>query len=253
MYEMNFKVLFIILAYALSMQGATRMAKETVSVGEQQSVALPDSILRILTSNALLIDSLEKQNSALKDLLKGSQKEADNRQMEISILKDKIIELEETKIKRIEASNDSLQRWLVTVASNFLYIPYEGYSIEKIAIPAFLATKGTPAYQRSVDKLPLLQNYKDDMSSLIGFLRSSEEEYAWCVGEKMRADKANEQLDKLSLLPMYSRYSTYADWKNTFLGKEIISIQKLLKFPAKETPEQLSTIRKKLEKILNNE
>lgn len=250
---MKFKILFLILAYALSIQGTTRKAADTLSVDEQQSVAIPDSILRILTSNARLIDSLENQNSTLKDLLKDSQKEADNKQMEISILKDKITELEETKIKHIEASNDSLQRWLVTVASNFLYIPYEEYSIEKIAVPAFLATKGTPAYHRSVDKLPLLQNYKDDMSSLIDFLRISEEEYAWCVGEKMRADKANEQLGKLSLLTMYSRYSTYKDWKNTFLGKEIISIQNKLKAPTKETPEQLSKIRKKLERVLNNE
>lgn len=250
---MKFKILFLILAYALSIQGATRMASDTISVGEQKLVALPDSILPILTSNARLIDSLENQNSALKALLKDSQKETDNKQTEISILKDKITEMEETRIKRIEASNDSLQRWLVTVASNFLYIPYEEYNIEKIAVPAFMATKGTPAYNRSVDKLTLLQNYKNDMSSLIDFLRSSEDEYAWCVGEKMRSDKANEQLGKLSLLPMYSRYSTYADWKNTFLGKEIVWIKKLLEYPTKETPEQLSSIRKRLEKILNNE
>lgn len=224
---------------------------DTIAMHVAQSVYLPDSIVRTLANNVVVIDSLTSENKALKGLLKDSQKETEAKEREISTLNRKIDDLQNVIIKRLEASNDTLQRRLISMASNFLYIPYDEYSIEEIAIPAFLATKGTPAYTRYQNRLPLLQNYRDDISSLVTFLVQAEKDIA--IGlTKLREDKAKEHLSNIQTLPLYLRYSSYDDWQNTYLGNLICSIQKYLQIPTEKTSAQLKTIRTKLELLLNS-
>jgi hypothetical protein len=137
------------------------------------------------------------------------------------------------------------------MASNFLYIPYEAYSIDEIAIPAFKATNGSKAYSKYQNRLPLLINYKTDVQSLIEYLAKAEKDLS--IGlTKLRNDKAVEHLNILEALPLYTRYSTYNDWKNTYLGTQIIEIQKQLKTPSEKTSTQLKNIRVKLENLLMN-
>ena len=68
----------------------------------------------------------------------------------------------------------------------------------------------------------------------------------------MRDSKASESLNAMSLLPIYIEYIQYNDWENTYMGKQILSIQRILKSPDKNTPNQLKEIRIKLEGLLNN-
>lgn len=212
-------------------------------------VNLPDRVARLLVENTVQIDSLIGANSVLKGLLREAQQETEAKNREITNLKRKIDDLQSITIKRLEASNDTLQRRLISMASNFLYIPYDKYSIEEIAIPAFLSTKGTPAYTRYQNRLPLLQNYKSDIKSIVETLSQIEKDLEWGI---VRNQKANEHLNNIQTSTMYQRYASYDDWENTYLGGQLQSICILLKSPTGQTSSKLKTIRTNLEKLLNN-
>lgn len=222
---------------------------DTISNSKGLETNLPDGIVKLLAENSAQIDSLIGANSALKGLLRESQQEIEVKDREITNLNIKIDDLQNTTIKRLEASNDTLQRRLISMASNFLYIPYDEYSIEEIAIPAFLSTKGTSAYTRYQNRLPLLQNYKSDIASLVESLTQIEKDLEWGI---VRNQKANEHLNNLKISPLYQRYSSYDDWENTYLGVQIQIICGLLKSPTEQTSSKLKNIRTNLEILLNN-
>ena len=216
---------------------------------ETPVVNLPDSIVKMQAEKTAQIDSLTRTNLALKDLLRESQQETNSKNREIANLKRKIEDLQNITIKHLEASNDTLQRRLISMASNFLYIPYDEYSIEEIAIPAFLSTKDTPAYTRYQNRLPLLQNYKSDVIILVNSLSQMEKDLEWGI---VREQKANEYLISLQASPIYQRYTSYDDWENTYLGEQLKSIFGLLKSPTDQTSFKLRTIRTNLEGLLKN-
>ena len=220
---------------------------DTIISTKSPEVNLPDSFARLSDR----IDSLISVNSVLKGLLRESQQEIEAKNREITNLKHTIDELQNITIKRLEASNDTLQRHLISMASNFLYIPYDEYSIEEIAIPAFLSTKGTSAYTRYKNRLPLLQNYKADIANLVNSLSQIEKDLGIGLTE-YRNKKAREHLNNMRTAPMYQRYTSYDDWENTYLGEQIRMIVTLLKSPSEDTSSKLETIRTNLEGLLNN-
>jgi hypothetical protein len=221
------------------------------SIESEQSVSSPDSLVQKLKASTQLADSLSGENAALKGLLRDNQRETAQKESEIAELKSRINDLQNVTIKRLELANDTLQLKLISMASNFLYIPYEAYSIDKIAIPAFKATNGSKAYSKYQNRLPLLNNYKADVQSLIKYLAETEDDLS--IGlTSMRNGNAVMRLNILESLPLYTRYASYNDWKNTYLGSQIIEIQKLLKTPSEKTSTQLKNIRVKLENLLMN-
>lgn len=222
---------------------------DTIISTKISEVDLPDSIVRLLAENTAQIDSLTRANSALNGLLRESQQETEAKNREVTNLKRKIEDFQNITIKRLEASNDTLQRRLISMASNFIYIPYDEYSIEEIAIPAFLSTKDTPAYTRYQNRLPLLQNYKSDIISLVKILSCMEKDLEWGI---VRNQKATEYLNNLQEAPIYQRYTYYDDWENTYLGEQLQSILGLLKSPTEQTSSKLKTIRTNLEGLLKN-
>lgn len=225
---------------------------DSTSVKETDVERLPDNIKILLNNNKATIDSLVNVNTALKGLLRDSQQDTENKDCEISNLQHKIDELQNITIKHLEASNDTLQRRLISMASNFLYIPYEEYNIQEIAIPAFLSTKGTSAYVRYQNRLPLLQNYKSDIESLVNSLSQMEKDLVVGLTE-YRNKKATEYLNNLQETPLYQRYIAYDDWENTYLGEQIKMVYSILKSPTEDTSSQLKKIRINLEALLNND
>ena len=248
---MRYLSILLILLSAFPFKALSEENPDSLSHENTHKITIPDSIACLLTNNALKIDSLTNENTALKGLLKGAQRETEMRERDITNLQRKIDDLQNITIKRLEASNDTLQRRLISMASNFLYIPYDEYSIDEIAIPAFISTKGTSAYTQYHNRLPLLQNYRDDLSTLISFLTQAEKDLS--IGlTRLRENKAKEHLSNILSMPLYQRYSSYDDWKNTYLGTQICTIQKYLQTPAEGTAAQLKTIRTKLERLLNS-
>lgn len=247
---MRYLSIIFILLTAFPFKVLSEENPDSVSFRTTQEITLPDSIANLLRNNTFKLDSLINENTVLKGLLKSAQKETEMKERDIINLQRKIDDLQNITIKRLEASNDTLQRRLISMASNFLYIPYDEYSIEEIALPAFISTKGTSAYVQYQNRLPLLQNYKEDVSSLIVFLTQAEKDLS--IGlTRLREDKAKEHLGNIQALPLYLRYSSYDDWKNTYLGTQICSIQKYLQTPTENTSAQLKIIRTKLERLLN--
>ena len=244
-------VLMILAIFSFIPEVYSQESADIIIDPQSQDVNIPNSIVRLLAENTTQIDSLSRANSALKGLLRESQQEIESKNREITNLKRKIEDLQSITIKRLEASNDTLQRRLISMASNFLYIPYDEYSIEEIAIPAFLSTKDTPAYTRFQNRLPLLQNYKSDVANLVNSLSQMEKDLE--IGlTAMRNQKANEHLNNLQVSSLYQRYTSYDDWENTYLGEQLKSIFGLLKSPTDQTSSKLKTIRTNLEGLLKN-
>lgn len=107
------------------------------------SVSKTDSILVSISINDL--NSLKSENDSLKlQLTEKNEKyqkllvESDECKNELSNL-ERNINLLISDTTKLHMAQREADRRLVNIASNFLYIPYEAYSIEKIAIPAFRA------------------------------------------------------------------------------------------------------------------
>lgn len=247
---MKYKILSFITICLLSCSVYAQEKEDSIQTDLPVSVSLPDSIVRKLEDNTTRIQSLNNENMALKGLLKASQKETAQKEQEIVKLQHRIDDLQNLTIKKLEAANDTLQRRLVSMASNFLYIPYEEYSIEEIAVPSFLSTIGTPAFSKYQNRLPLLQNYKDDVSFLINFLEQAEKDLRIPL-TKLREVKAKEYISALLTSPLYTRYTSYDDWENTYLGIKICLIQGLLKAPTEKTADNLKDINTQLNGLLN--
>lgn len=229
-------------------------ANVTDSLGYNPSVfSNPDSLTPQKKLASQAVDSLTNENLVLKSLLKESQKETELKESDILKLKKELEGIQNGTVKRLEASNDSLRRKLISMASNFLYIPYDQYSIEEIAIPAFKASAGSSVYVQYQNRLPLFENYNSYILSLIEFLAKAENDTSSSFKlTSMRKNNANEALTVLSTLPVFNDYMRYEDWKNTFLGKQIVAIQRILNSPNDSTSSQLKEIRIRLEGLLNN-
>lgn len=247
--NIRYKLLTIIVLVLLPLAAISQEKVDSVTHFQQNENCIPDSVVQLLAKNVTTIDSLNNVNSALKGLLRDSQRETEMRERDITNLQRKISDLQNITVKRLEASNDTLQRRLISMASNFLYIPYQEYGIEEIAIPAFLSTSGTPAYTNYKNRLPLLQNYKSDIASLVNTLSQMEKDLQWGI---VRKQKAIEHLNNIQSSTVYQRYISYDDWKNTYLGNQICIIQKYLQTPTETTAAQLKIIRTKLESLLNS-
>lgn len=136
---------------------------------------------------------------------------------------------------------------LFNIASNFLYIPYEAYSVEKLAIPAFEAvTDEEIKTQHSVNYV-LLKSYQADVKQLLSFITSVEKE----LGNPF-AKNADEQLRKLHNLPAYINYKQYNEWKDTWLGKRLCEVEAVLRnFKGDRSQLKFGTIKKELQDCLN--
>lgn len=239
----------LILACLMSMAGVASAGNASDSVPNDKAMALPDGIVRKLADNEALVNSLKNENSALKDLMKESQKELVNKENVTAELQAKIDSLQNVVIKQMRDSIDGFQKDLISMASNFLYIPYERYSIEQIAIPAFESVKNPEYLDKYSNRLTLLKNYEENLKSLIAFLANAEKGLSYGL-TSMKEAKAKDNLDALSNSELYKDYQAYDDWKNTYLGRQISLIQKLLGNPSQDTSARLKEIRTKLENSL---
>ena len=147
----------------------------------------------------------------------------------------------------LNADYENANKKLANIASNFLYIPYEAYSVEKIAIPAFEAISVSYLREKNEIKYILLKNYKEDIISLLGYIKSVKEKYNNPFASKTPEVK-NQCLNQLHNQQFYRSYIQYNDWKATYLGRQIIKVESILKsFSGSNQPNFDS-----IEKELNN-
>lgn len=136
---------------------------------------------------------------------------------------------------------------LFNIASNFLYIPYEAYSVEKLAIPAFEAVTDKEIITQHSVNYKLLKSYQADIKQLLDFITSTEKK----LGNPF-AKNADEQLRKLHNLPVYINYKQYSDWKGTWFGKRLCEVEAVLRnFKGDCSQLKFGTIKKELQDCLD--
>ena len=150
-----------------------------------------------------------------------------------------------SKYDAVVKSQEIANKKLVNIASNFLYIPYEAYSIQKIAIPAFEAVTDKQLLHEHQIKLTLLENYQQDIRDLLTFISDIEKELC------NRFAKDLKSLDQRYInTDYYRRYSQYGEWKNTYLGKKINDIDVKMKSYNGSNKPDFTSIKEELNQCL---
>lgn len=165
------------------------------------------------------------------------------------------------KLREIELKYNSLQKdyedlvksqkqanvKLINMASNFLYIPYEAYSIQNIAIPSFKAITDTQLAQTHQVKLALLENYQKDIEGVLMFIQTIEKE----LGNRFAKD-LNDLDRQFEGTDFYLRYIQYNDWENTYLGKRLKYIDMKMKSYNGSNKPDFSSIKNELNQCLES-
>jgi len=205
---------------------------------EEPSIAVEDS-----TQNTVVqigISELTKLENAKSDFEK-KLIQANKRILELELKhRDDSILLKNTSLYMSKLRADSLSansrerilkeqllksdKCLISVASNFLYIPYEAYSIDSIAIRSFETISDKSLQQKYSIRYSLLKSYKDDIISFISFLSKQQES----INNNPFNKDAKDAIAALHNLPLYIAYHRYEDWMATFLGRKIVIVEQQL-------------------------
>lgn len=166
------------------------------------------------------ISDLQNENTKLKNEIvqfKGEQRAA---KAKSDSLKDARIAQLEGSIDSYKAHADSMDKQLITIASNFLYIPYEEYSV-KLAIESFNAASNQALKNKYAIRLKMLQNYKQDMQDVLNFVSK---DYGAAITNPFSSGGKQSTTGSLQNQSFYKRYASYGDW-DTYLGKIIMKIK----------------------------
>ena len=184
--------------------------------------------------------------------LKRLEKISHQLESQLSILQEKY--RKESDIDYLEGQLDLQQEKLLEIAVNFLYIPYEEYSIQELAIPAF--EKGSASGVSSETKYRglMLKNYDKDWSNLKNFLEAYRNT-TYSEAENVR--------NKLKHLPVYIQYAGgvnpnngniipgFGDnWDSTYLGNIMYRLYKVL--GEARGPESTRIIQEEFNSALDN-
>ena len=154
------------------------------------------------------------------------------------------------EMSKMTVSLENSDIYLFNIASNFLYIPYEDYSINEIAIPVCESIRNKELIEQNSVKYNLLKEYKNHINQLLSFLEQSKVKKQ--VNKPNPFDKnksdANNLISELKKQDFYIQYLKYEDWPNTYLGKTIKRVEKLLKNPNEE---EIETIINQLTNCIN--
>ncbi len=175
------------------------------------------------------LDKLTREKDNAKARYDSLSAEYDELRKEDSIKAERLREMEDYQVlknenEKLRKAQKEADKRLHNIAANFLYIPYEDFSINKIAIPAFDAISNPELEKEHAIQRHLLESYQADIQQLLKFLVTAGEELS-----KPFIKDATEQLRQFKNSPFYTSYQGYGDWRNTYMGKRIVAIEKLLK------------------------
>ena len=238
------KILLFILCISLSLVAQAQEKGDSLSMKQNNSEM----------SVSISVDNLSRLENEKKEAVKNNkdlQQAYLQLQKQNSALTNDLnkIRTEYTALKSnydaVVKSQEIANKKLINIASNFLYIPYEAYSIEKIAIPAFNAVTDEQLRNKQQIKLVLLQNYQQDIRDLLLFISDIEKELS------NRFAKDLKDLDQRFLnTDFYHRYNQYDQWKNTYLGKKIDYINVKMKSYNGTNKPDFTSIKKELNQCL---
>ena len=246
-------ILFIVCS-VISIQLSAQQKLDTGSIGNVDSLTVSasekaeDLVVEIdsLRSNSTMI-VLEKE----RDYLRKRYDEAIIRIHEDSLKMQK--QSKELSVLRCE--NDSLTKQLlkddknfVAMASNYLYLPYEAFSIEKIAIAAFEAVRDSTIRSNNLINYQLLKNYRQDIQSLLRFMNECQVQFDTPFGLPKEAQEA---MNVLQSMDAYHTYKQFKGWEQTYLGKRFLQVESQLeKFDGRANKIDFQAIIQELETCL---
>lgn len=200
--------------------------EEDVKIPEtyyQELIAYRDSF-KVLKDRYLNLEKVHNklmwQKQSIEDSLRMYKIQCDDAQEQNKSLMDKTIK------------NDKA---LISMSSNFIYIPYEAYSVDSIAIPAYESVQDLVLKRQYEIRYQLLKNYKEDVSETVKLLNDIFQE---CNAPFASGGQSNELISKITQSRVYAQYKQYDDWRNTYLGYMLTEVVGYLKAFNKETTSQ---------------
>lgn len=179
---------------------------EDVTIREshyQELMADRDSF-RVLKNRYLKLershDKLKRQHQSIEDSLRRYKELYDDAQRQIKCLMNRTIKGDKA---------------LISMASNFIYIPYEAYSVDSIAIPAYESAQDSKLKQQYEIRYQLLKNYKENVSETVELLSDICQEIQVPFAS---SGQSNDLISKITQSCVYAQYKKYDDWRNTYLG-----------------------------------
>lgn len=255
----------------------------SLSVSAQTNVS-EEKTLQV-TFDTLKVDSLkteQSQSASEKDL----RKQFDEAKAIIEQQKKRLLELQdvETKLTLSENKNATLigqldvvskqaekaEQNLISLASNFLYVPYEAYGVEEVAIKAFESIQNTMLKQEYHQRYVLLKNYKQHLFDLKVYLQKVQKAcngaFQATATEFIDGDDLTVSSDLvLKKQPFYIEYVKYEGYEDTFIGGLIKKTEEILRAHTKQeranmkeildtinhvqTPVKIDTLNKVIETI----
>ena len=220
------RILGLLLALVITIPsfGAKKLKPEEEL--KQQVDSLTIELKDIKASTEIQIKELTDRNSELEDSVYDLKRENGKLNDTIAELRYEIAELSTKKPSGKNDLIESYQKKFISIASNFLYLPYDEYSINDLAIPAYETTKGTPLYDKYKIRLQMLQYYARDIQEIIKFLQKTRGSIPKSGSLQNWANGAKKEFAGYPVVIHYQEYGD--DWKETYLGKYIVKIFKQL-------------------------
>lgn len=155
-------------------------------------------------------------------------------------------------IENMQARIEELESKIAILATNNLYVPYDGENIKASigAIELITSQSVIDDYQKEFD---LIRHYRDDTESILTFINSFEADK---IAFKLRASTKNDAkkyIQQISNLPTAKRYEKLGEgWEGTYLGGIIADIREMFKQAGNEQKRpDFSDIKETLEALLN--
>ena len=209
---------------------ASVATEEDVKIQEtyyQELIAYKDSFI-VLKDRYLNLETVHNklrwQKQSLEDSLRIYKIQCDDAQRQSKSLMDKTIKCDKA---------------LISMASNFIYIPYEAYSVDSIAIPAYDSVQDLILKRQYEIRYQLLKNYKVNVVDTAKLLNDI---YQECNVPFASSGQSNELISKITQSRVYVQYKQYDDWRNTYLGYMLTEVIDCLKtFDKEATPRKIKT------------
>lgn len=159
----------------------------------------------------------------------------------------------EKKALDAEKHAESVEKSLISMASNFLYVPYEAYGVEEIAIKAFESIQNTKLKQEYNQRYVLLKNYQNHLREFKAYLERVQKA---CKGVFQATatefiDSSDPSVSSELILrkqPFYLEYIKYNEYKDTFIGGLIQKTESILKAHTKQNRANVQGVIKEIDK-----
>lgn len=238
-------IIFSVSTICLFSQNVHKVTIETCSVQD----SLKNDTLQDIPKQYSVEEMLEKQLNETNAKLKLQQEqllELQNIKAELMTAENKNKELN-MELEFANRHAETVEKSLISMASNFLYIPYEAYGVEEIAVKAFEKVQNEELKNKYHERYVLLKNYRQH---LIDFKAYLERVQKVCNGvfqatatEFIEPTDPNVSSDLvLKLQPFYLEYIKYDDYKETFIGKLLEKTEMILRAHTKRNRANLQSV-----------